>query len=117
MVNHFDKLMELVKGKVDEHEHEADIKREESNRIAVKLSETLTWDKVADHMKGYGFDPHDCQLGDVMLSVRKLMRQVVQVVEDDEDYLEDGICVQCGVDWRTCDCPVCGTLHKGHGEL
>ena len=106
---------------IDDHNlaYEADVKRQESNRIAVELDETLTWDRVANHMRDhYGYDPDNCQFSEVILSVRKLMRQVVQVVEDDEDSLdEDGICMQCGVDWRICNCPVCGTIHKEHGEL
>jgi len=82
-----------------EQAYEADIKRQESNRIAALLEETLTWDIVANHMKRYDYDPYDCQLNEVMLSIRKLMRTVVQVVEDDEV------------------CAVCGKLCEGHGEL
>ncbi|KKM71041.1 hypothetical protein LCGC14_1434700 [marine sediment metagenome] len=85
------------------------VKRQESNRIAVELDETLTWDRVANHMRDhYGYDPDNCQLSEVILSVRKLMRQVVQVVEDDEDSV---------VDVRKRYCSVCGQLCEGHGEL
>jgi len=77
----------MVSETIRDHEqsYEADIKRQESNRIAALLNETLTWDTVANHMKRYDYDPYDCQLNEVMLSIRKLMREVVQVVEDDED--------------------------------
>ena len=60
------------------------------------------------HMEGNGLDPYDCQLSDVMLSVRKIMRASVEmtvikflVVEpdrccDDEDRNWNGGCNSCG---------------------
>ncbi len=86
-----------------EQSYEADIKRQESNRIAALLNETLTWDNVGNHMKRYGYDPYSCSLNEAMLSVRKMMKEVVLVVEDDE--ADDGVCTVCG---KPC---------KGHGEL
>lgn len=90
--------------------------REESNRIAVELNEVLTWDRVADHMRDRNFDPFDCQLSDVMISVRKLMRTVVQVEDDEEDSEDVRICHNCGVDWRICHCPVCGSIAKDEDD-
>ena len=46
------------------------------------LDITLTYDTVAERMRGMGFDPDDCELGEVMCAMRKLVRKGAPVEED-----------------------------------
>ncbi len=39
------------------------------------LDVTLTYDAVAERMRGMGFDPDNCELGEVMCATRKLVRK------------------------------------------
>ena len=48
------------------------------NTIEGLLGE-ISYDNVKPLMELYGFDPYDCELGDVMVAVRKLLRQHLSI--------------------------------------
>ena len=55
-----------------------------TNKEAIeRLNHAITWDKVAERMRGIGFDPDDCDLGSVLVCVRKMMRNAVTQPQGD----------------------------------
>lgn len=48
------------------------------DRLELQLLHHLSHDNVAYCMMGMDFDPKDCELGDVMCAVRKLLRKGIQ---------------------------------------
>ena len=82
--------------------------RDQRARTVNSLHNKLSHHTVSEHMEGNELDPYDCQLSEVLLSVRKIMRAAVEMTDeefdnvepdrccDDEDRNWNGGCNNCG---------------------
>lgn len=53
-----------------------------------RLDDALTFDRIAERLEGLGYDSGDAlDLGDVTHCVRKLMRQAVEMTDEEFDEL------------------------------
>ena len=75
----------------------------------------LTWNNVAEHMRGNGYDPDDCVLSDVMLSVRKIARAASVDSRPKRTCEPHGRfpCRKCGTKhFDGCQCSYCAPVEK-----